>query len=770
MTVSPETPPLLLRPAPWEQSFLSGSQDHRALRRVFPDSDPCLALAVHGAAYPVLGPGMTENPGASMPVFTALSFATPAPGPAHGPPLVTAAVSPGGPPVLSAFPRTPLVAGQDGHALNSAGVSNVFVQMKTEVGPMKAPQAQTLVLTQGPLVWQAPGAFCEGVTCPPPRLLAAAPVLPDMATHVFGGTQACEGGWSQGLPPPGRPPAPQPAPIVAPGNTGPWPQGAHGEGSLAPSQAKAPPDDSCNPKSVYENFRLWQHYKPLARRHLPQSPDTEALSCFFIPVLRSLARRKPSMTLEEGLWQAMREWQLTSNFDRMIYYEMAGKFLEFEAEEEMQIQKSQWMKGSQYLPPPAPPRLEHQGTPAPQVANQSVHLPSKAGPKAPPACLSPPRPQRPAETKAPEEIPPEVVQEYVDIMEELLGPPAGAIGELKAQWEAGEVEQEGDGMLLDPGVLSYVDNLCSQKDFVTKVEAVIHPQFLEELLSPDPQMDFLALSQELEQEEGLTLAQVAEKRRLSLKEERCARAAPNHGTARLGSISSESAAGQGAEKDVPGHQQRVSMETCPPQTTASRDTQGRGRERTGIARSKIPVVLLERLDSRWLRAARPDSPPQDHRPTCPGVGTKDTWGLPGASPVKESHRLSKGSSEEERESPGMVSVVGTNYRLLPGKLSESPVPALGLLSPEGRGLQGALRSQSAKRRGLSPAPAPATKSKKRALFRGPFPAEHSPHLGPGLGVSGAQSLARELGGPSQSQKRKGDHLVSKRKKKRHYRK
>ncbi|KAK2119859.1 NUT member 2F, partial [Saguinus oedipus] len=52
----------------------------------------------------------------------------------------------------------------------------------------------------------------------------------------------------------------------------------------------------------------------------------------------SLARRKPSMTLEERLWQAMQEWQHTSNFDRMIY-KMAGKFLEFEAEE-MQIQKS----------------------------------------------------------------------------------------------------------------------------------------------------------------------------------------------------------------------------------------------------------------------------------------------------------------------------------------------------------------------------------------------------------------------------------------------
>ncbi|XP_037590194.1 NUT family member 2G-like isoform X1 [Cebus imitator] len=478
-------------------------------------------MASNGA-YPVLGPSVTENPGTSMPVFTALSFATLPPGPAHGPPLVTVVVPPGGPPVLSAFPRTPKVAGQDGQ--NSAGASNILVQMRTEVGPMKAPQAQTLVLTQAPLIWQAPGAVGEGVACPPPRPLAAAPVLPAMAAQVIGGTQACEGGWSHGLPPPAPLAAPQPAPIVAPGNAGPWPQGAHGEGSQAPYQAKAPPEDSCNSKSVYENFRLWQHYKPLARRHLPQSPDTEALSCFFIPVLRSLARWKPRMTLEEGLWRAVQEWQHTSNFDRMIYYEMAGKFLEFEAEEEMKIQKSQWMKGPQCLPPPAVPRLEPQGTPAPQVANQPVYLPSKAGPKALLACLPSPRPQRPAETKAhlpplrpqepaetkaPEEIPPEVVQEYVDIMEELLGPPDGATGELKAQWEEGEVEQEGDGMLLDPGLLSYIDNLCSQKDFVTKVEAVIHPRFLEELLSPDPHMDFLALSQELEQEEGLTLAQAA---------------------------------------------------------------------------------------------------------------------------------------------------------------------------------------------------------------------------------------------------------------------
>lgn len=41
-----------------------------------------------------------------------------------------------------------------------------------------------------------------------------------------------------------------------------------------------------------------------------------------------------------------------------------------------------------------------------------------------------------------------------------------------------------------------------------QVEAVIHPRFLADLLSPEQQRDPLALMEELEQEEGLSLAQV----------------------------------------------------------------------------------------------------------------------------------------------------------------------------------------------------------------------------------------------------------------------
>ena len=42
-----------------------------------------------------------------------------------------------------------------------------------------------------------------------------------------------------------------------------------------------------------------------------------------------------------------------------------------------------------------------------------------------------------------------------------------------------------------------------------QVEVVIHPRFLAELLSPEPEMDLSGLAEELEQEEGLSPEEVA---------------------------------------------------------------------------------------------------------------------------------------------------------------------------------------------------------------------------------------------------------------------
>ncbi|XP_023973717.1 NUT family member 2G-like, partial [Physeter macrocephalus] len=519
-------------------------------------------LSLASTASPVLGTDVTMNPGASLSTFMAVPVPPPIPGAQHRPPWeqhlpppITPAFPPGSSLLLPAFPRTPLVA-NGGHGPSAPGAGNLTVQVRSQGRPVEAPQTQTFIVTQGPLNWSAPGALSGSAACPAPVFLATPAMETIVTAPAVGVTQAGKGGWTPRVPPQAPQPAAQLAPIIRPVNSVPWPHGTSSEGSLATHQSYTSQAGSSNHQSVYSNFRRWQRLKPLARRHLPQSPDAEALSCFLIPVLRSLARLDPTMTLEDGLWRAVQEWQRKSHFDRMIYYEMAAKFMEFEAEEEMHMHKLQWMQCAQDLPPPAPPKLDPRGSPAPKVGLQpgtqvptgvEACAPRMAGPMAQVSHPKPHRTQGPAEPKAPEEeIPPEAVREYMDIMDALVGPVHSATGESDAEWgeDGNELKQEEDGIYSDPGLLSYIDKLCSQEDFVTKVEAVIHPRFLAELLSPDPQLDLSALVEELEQEEGLTPEELVQKRLLALKEDEGVRAAPSHSAPGMGSSPSESDGGQ----------------------------------------------------------------------------------------------------------------------------------------------------------------------------------------------------------------------------------
>ncbi|XP_027952465.1 NUT family member 2G-like [Eumetopias jubatus] len=669
-------------------------------------------MASEGAS-PVLGPHGTTDPGASMPSVPARPFPAPTPAPPqrplwgqHPPPRPTPPFPPGGPLVLPALPSSPLAVGEPGLGPSGTGTRNVIVQVRSEWGSSETPQTQTIVLTQAPLSWSAPGALCGGAACPAP-LFVAAPVLEtSMPASAFGGPQAGKGGLAPGLPAPAPPPAAQPTPTVSPANAGPQPHGASREGSLARSPTKASPEDSCNPKSVYENFRRWQRFKSLARRHLPQSPDAEALSCFLIPVLRSLARLKPTMTLEEGVWRAVQEWQRRSNFDRAIYYEMAGKFMEFELEEEMQIQKLQWVKVAQGLPPPALPKPEPRAPPAPEAGPQPACIRRKAGSRAQRSRLRPHRPPRPLENKAPKEIPPEAVREYVDIMEGLLGPGHSAPGGPAGEWgEDGKEPQQDEATTYpDPGLLSYIDRLCSQEDFITKVEAVIHPRFLAELLSSEPQLDLLALAEKLEQEEGLTLEELVKKRLVALKAEEV-QAAPRHRAARSGP-GPESEAGPGL----------------------------------GLGGQRCP-------------SARP--------------GPRDAPVLREAPPARDTRGPVDGSSEDEEELPSLAFLLASQHSLLPWGLSLSPAPASGFPSPGGRGPWGSPRAPSPQRIGLSPATPPATKSRKRALCGGPAPAGKTPLPGANLRGSARPASAMGLVHPSQPAKRRCDSFVTGRRKKRH---
>ncbi|XP_076982850.1 NUT family member 1 [Tamandua tetradactyla] len=468
------------------------------------------------------GPDMTMKPGSTMSPFTALPFPPPPPGPPEQPPWepppqppMPSAFSPGNPLVLSAFPSPLLVAGDEGPGPSGAGTGKVIVKVKTEGGAVEPPPTQNLILTPTTaLNWIAPGAPCGGSEGPSPRFLTASNVKTILPAKASGVSQ--EGPSS--LPLQAPPPAVQLSPTVLQ-EVCPGPYGSPGEGSPVATRSKPSLSDlSYTSKGVYENFRRWQRYKALARKHLSQSPDAEALSCFLIPVLRSLARLKPTMTLEEGLPRAVQEWERTSNFDRMIFYEMAEKFMEFEAEEEMQIRNAQLINGSQCLPPAAPLKLDPPGPPAPEVCQQPVYVPKKAASKVRAPRRRQRKPQRPPVPEAPKEIPAEAVKEYADIMEGLVESSL-ATGESDGKQEDEEEQQQEEGMYPDPDLLSYINQLCSQEVFVSKVEAILHPRFLADVLSPEKQRDPLALMEELEQEEELTLTQLVQKRLLALEED-----------------------------------------------------------------------------------------------------------------------------------------------------------------------------------------------------------------------------------------------------------
>lgn len=229
------------------------------------------------------------NPGASMTTFTVLPLPPHTAGPTYWPPreqhllpLMTPSFPAVQPTVLPAFPGIPLVAGDAGHGPTRIGAGNIITQVRSEMGRAGPPQTQTLVLTQAPLNWNSPGALSGGAACPAPQFLATSVVPNVILAPVLGGTRTVQGGWPSGLPPQAQPQAAQVVPIFPPVNAGPWPNGASRQGGLATSPSIPSLVDSGNSTSVYENFRRWQRFKPLARRQLPQSPDAEALSCFLM--------------------------------------------------------------------------------------------------------------------------------------------------------------------------------------------------------------------------------------------------------------------------------------------------------------------------------------------------------------------------------------------------------------------------------------------------------------------------------------------------------
>ncbi|XP_073076170.1 NUT family member 2B-like [Manis javanica] len=620
----------------------------------------------------------TVNLGTFVSSFTVLPSAPPVLGPPHWTPwqqhppnLLGPVLPPGSTLVLPAFPSTPLVAGQASCGPGWPGAGNVTAHVWPEQRPVQAPQPQTFVVTQAPLHGSTPGALCGGAVCPVPQFLAASGVTTILPAPPAWSTQASDGGWSLHRPPRAAVPAAQLASGELPAMARPRPPGAARNSGAACSQPTASPGNACHRTSMNEKFRRRQHCTRLARRHLPQSPDAGALSCFLIPVLRTLARRNPTMTLEEGLQRGVQEWHCLSKSERSIYYEMAGRFMEFETEEARQCQNAQWMKAAQGVPPPAPLRPVNRAPSAPErgqkrgmppcspgakdqrqwelgkaavpnmvllnpwaghdplreclrarsflstlsagevrpghphsfPAPSSARIREKPGAAAQPATAQPPRCRRSPHTKAPPEINLEAVAEALEIMEGLLGPsgPAQGLPGRERGEDSSRPPQGEEGVYPDPGLLTYINELCAQGDFLNKADAVLHPRFLAELPCPEAELDLVALAEELEQEEGLSLAQLEEKRLLELKQEEGVQAPPSHGTPRLDSRPSGSEAGHGPQLGA-------SDQACPPEAGCGQ-RQAHSRGDAGVSRPEAFAASSGRQEPPPLKAGwRPPVP------------------------------------------------------------------------------------------------------------------------------------------------------------------
>ncbi|XP_072363734.1 uncharacterized protein [Scyliorhinus torazame] len=259
-------------------------------------------------------------------------------------------------------------------------------------------------------------------------------------------------------------------------------------------------------RGVYENFRKWQQYKGLVRKHFPLTPDTEAVACFFIPVLRSLSQFKPQLCTEEGISLAIQEWSKLNNFDRMIYYEMAEKFMEFEIEEQAQRLQCEQVPVQPGLTPGVQLAPGTSGKPNKQIVEDPVgkkgtnkgsgqrsHKQAKAPPQ---AGAGPGIRQQP--------IPLEAITQYIEIME--------ALSQNQQAEGEGAAEALEEGPSEEPELIKYIEKLCSKNSFISKAEAIIHPEFLSNLLSPHGHMDFPRLMKQLEMDEHLSAAELEGRR------------------------------------------------------------------------------------------------------------------------------------------------------------------------------------------------------------------------------------------------------------------
>ncbi|XP_027289801.1 NUT family member 2 isoform X2 [Cricetulus griseus] len=687
-----------------------------------------------------LGQNMTVNLDAAMSTFATLPVLPPAPQPTlqlfwePQEPLLTGGISPWNPLVLSALPGMSLVA-EDGSTTLGTAVPLNIVQIGTTGRPVQPMPNANLFLTQVSLNCNVPVTQGGVIGCPASDFMTTHEANTFINAQIASAFQNQEVLWVLGSHPPTTQPVVQLVPVQSPVNSAPPPKGAVVESGPANVQTNSTENCLSKPDSVYGNIRRWQHIKTLVQRHLSQTPDVSAFSCFLIPVLRSLAQRKPTMNVEEGLWRGLQEWQCTSNYDRMIFFEMAEKFKEFENAEEKENSRLEFensrleMTRSIKCQVLTTTRQDPPRFPAPEVFEEPVCNSMKIGSITDPACLPVFRHRQLQKTEATMEIPPEAMQEYMDITDWLERPPQSNTGNPteKEQEENSEPEQEEDDFYSDAGVLSYIDELCSQKHFVDQVEDIIHPQFVAEILSSKPEIDILSLMKDLEYEEEFSVEQLVEENCMALKKKGCKRATLKPGAPQILSNASFPTVCQDAKREGHGPQRGTSAQKRS-SLVPSLDHQFPGATNAEIwgpsptvFQSSQCLPSLGDLSSTVItygRGAHPQSP-----------GSRCAMSLRGVSAMEEFQEALGRTIEDKEEIPSLSFLLCSHYSLVPWKLSGYLCPYTGLSDSAS-----IPKPLSPRMRDLSPDPSSNDKSNKPALIGGLTPMAKRSNSGLGHGI------------------------------------
>ncbi|XP_007605846.1 LOW QUALITY PROTEIN: NUT family member 2 isoform X1 [Cricetulus griseus] len=650
-----------------------------------------------------LGQNMTVNLSASMSTFATLPVLPTAPQPTiqlfwEAPePLLTEGISPWNPLVLSALPGMSLAAEAGSTTLDIAVPLNI-VQVGTPGRPVQPMPHANIVLTEESLNFNVPVTQGGGMGCPASLFITATAANTFINDQIASDVQPQEGLWVLESHPPTTQPVVQLVPVRSPVNSAPPPIGAFGESCPANVQTNSPENCLTNPDSVYGNIRHCQYIKTLVQQHLSQTPDVSAFSCFFISLIYSINH-------------------ICGHITSKSFFVALGKDKKGLKEESHETCNSM-----------------------------------KTGPHTDPACLPVLRHTQLRKTEATMEIPPEDVHEYMDIIDWLERLPQSYTGEPteKEEKENSGPEKEGDDFYSDAGVLSYIDELCSQKHFFEKlscVEDIINPKFVAEILSSKPEMDILSLMKELEYEEELSVEQHLEEHWPGLKKKCYKRAPLNTGAPQILSNSSVPTVCQGTKEDDHGPQRGDSTQkVSSPVLSLDHQCPGATNEEIWGPRpidfqSSQCLASLGDVGSTAIsygRRAHPQSP-----------GSRSAMSLRGISAMEEFQESLGRTMEEKEELPSLSFLLWSHYRLVPWKLSG---PYTGLSD------SASIPKPISKIKYLSPDPSATDMTNKRALIGGLTPMDKKSKSGLCHGMFEGPLSALDITQPLQAQKKKLESL------------